>query len=264
MSSTSSLANKINNAPNLDFGDIFNRAVELFKKVWVQGLLLQIIVLLISLPFTLTLYWPMVSIMMEEMRSGVVDPDVFDGLFYGMSTLYVISYYGIIFLLNVMTYLIYSGFYNIVRKIDHGEEVQISDFFHYVKGQYLGRMVLLVLAMFLISFIAMMMCVLPIFYAMIPLMFFLPFFAFNPEMSIGDIVDGAFRLGTKKWLITFGLVIVTILILIPLVLLTCGLGVFFFASFIYLPTYLIYKDVIGFNNKKSDVYDIRVSDDNID
>ena len=35
----SELQSRINNAKALDFGTIFNQSIELFKKVWVQGLM---------------------------------------------------------------------------------------------------------------------------------------------------------------------------------------------------------------------------------
>lgn len=45
------LQSKINNAKDLDFGTIFNQSMELFKKVWVQGLLTLIISGAMMIPF---------------------------------------------------------------------------------------------------------------------------------------------------------------------------------------------------------------------
>ncbi len=78
-------------------------------------------------------------------------------------------------------------------------------------------------------------------------MFFIPFYAFNPELSIGNILTLAFNLGNKKWGITFGLLVVTYIILFILTVVTCGLGSLFFSVFFYLPIYLIYKEVVGFD-----------------
>jgi uncharacterized membrane protein len=73
------------------------------------------------------------------------------------------------------------------------------------------------------------------------------FFAFNPDLSVGDIVKASFGLGNKKWLISFGLLIVSSLLAQIVGLLLCLVGVFFTAAFVYHPTYLIYKHVIGFD-----------------
>jgi hypothetical protein len=74
-------------------------------------------------------------------------------------------------------------------------------------------------------------------------------FAFNPEMQIGDIVNISFKLGTKKWLISFGLFVVANLLVIVLTLLTCGIGALFLSPFIYLPLYFVYKQVVGFDEE---------------
>ena len=39
---------KIKNAPSLTFEDIFNKSVELFKKGWLYGLILQLIILMVG------------------------------------------------------------------------------------------------------------------------------------------------------------------------------------------------------------------------
>jgi hypothetical protein len=73
-------------------------------------------------------------------------------------------------------------------------------------------------------------------------------FAFNPELSVGDIVSASFKLGHKKWLLSFGLLIVSGILAEIVGLLMCGIGVLFTAAFVYHPTYFIYKNVIGFEN----------------
>ena len=54
MFSFQSLLNKIQTSTLIDFGDLFNESLELFKKVWVQGLLLQLFSILIMLPFIIS------------------------------------------------------------------------------------------------------------------------------------------------------------------------------------------------------------------
>ena len=44
MFSFQTLLSKIQGSSTIDFGDLFNESVTLFKKVWVQGLILQLII----------------------------------------------------------------------------------------------------------------------------------------------------------------------------------------------------------------------------
>ena len=244
----SEIQSKIQNAPTLEFGNIFSRATELFKKVWVQGLILQLLVLVIMSPFFIIFYIPIIGAIIEQSQSGYGDPNAINDAFYGQGPLYLLFFYLMIFVLSAVSAVLYAGFYRIVRKLDIGNEFQFSDFFHYFKSVYFWKAFFLMALGTVISFFAALLCVLPIFYVMIPIMFFIPIFAFNPELSVSNIMSLAFNLGTKKWGITFGLVILSSIIIYILILLTCGIGGLFLPAFIYLPIYLIYKDVIGFDD----------------
>ena len=58
MFSLQTLLSKIQGSSTIDFGDLFNESVSLFKKVWVQGLILQLISGLIMLPVLIGFYIP--------------------------------------------------------------------------------------------------------------------------------------------------------------------------------------------------------------
>ena len=250
MNSLNYLQQKVENAKALDFGTVFNQSIELFKKVWVQGLLLQIFALVIMLPFIIAFYVPFIGALMEQSRSGYVDPDSLNSaMFGGGSPMYILLFYVVIFVLSAIAALLYAGFYRIVKNMDHGETPNTSVFFYFFKGKYFGKGFLLMILASLISGVATMLCVLPVFYVMVPIMFFIPIFAYNPDLSIGDIVSVGFSLGNKKWLLTFGLVIVSAILIYILTIVTCGIGGLFLAAFIYLPIYIIYKEVIGFGEQ---------------
>ena len=83
---------------------------------------------------------------------------------------------------------------------------------------------------------------------MVPFSLFALIFAFNPELNVGDIVKISFKLGHKKWLLIFGLIFVCSLLAQVVGFILCGIGTLFTAAFVYHPTYLIYKEVIGFDN----------------
>lgn len=243
----SEIQQKIKNAPALDFGDIFNKSVELFKKSWLYGLLLQLFVLIITLPFIIILYAPFVMSIVAQSKSGHVDPDVFGSLFAGFTVFYLVIFFLGILAATVFQLALQAAFFRIINRIDEGKDVNAADLFYFLKGKYFGSVTLLMLATILIGAIAALLCYVPLIYAMIPLSFFTIVYAFNSDMSIGDIVKISFGLGTKKWLISFGLFIVAYLLVIVLTLLTCGIGSLFLSPFIYLPLYFVYKQVVGFD-----------------
>ena len=69
MSAINSLLEKIDNAKALDFGIIFNQSIELFKKVWVQGLIMLLLTFALMIPFYLIIYLPLLAI-------GIINPEM--------------------------------------------------------------------------------------------------------------------------------------------------------------------------------------------
>jgi hypothetical protein len=242
----SEIQEKIKTAPALDFGDIFNKSVELFKKSWLYGFLLQLIILIIMLPFIIIIYVPFVMAILNQSENGHVDPHIFSSFFSGLTVVYIVFFIiGIIAVASISVAL-NAGFFRLLKNIDLGREVKVSDLFYFLNGRHFGSVTMLMFATIVISLIAAILCYVPLIYAIIPISFFTIVYAFNPDMSIGNIVKISFSLGTKKWLISFGLFIVTYLVVILLTILTCGIGSLFLSPFVYLPLYFVYKQVIGF------------------
>ena len=256
----SSISDKINRAPDLDFGDIFNRSIELFKKTWVQGLLLQLFTVIVMLPLIIVFYIPFVMAMIAQAESGYRDYGVYDSFFAGMSIVSVLFFFVGMLVLGAVSVALNAGFYRIMKRIDHDQEVTTSDFFYFLKGKYLSKCFMLMLISILIAIPSALLCYIPLLYVMVPMTYFTAIFAFNSELGVGDVVSSSFKLGNKKWLISFGLMIVAGLCVSLISALTCGLGSLFLAAFAYHPIYIIYKDVVGFDNGNEDTYDIRVPD----
>ncbi len=85
---------------------------------------------------------------------------------------------------------------------------------------------------------------------MVPLQLIVPIFAFNPKLSVKDIVSASFKLGNEFWLILFGLIIIPSLIAqIGVVL--CFVGMAATLYFTYIPLYYFYKDTIGFKEEET-------------
>ena len=253
MFSFQSLLSKIQGASTIDFGDLFNESVTLFKKVWVQGLILQLFSILIMLPFIIIFYVPYFELILENSSNGVMDSAVLGQELidaYGSSLLWI---YSLMLLASLFSCVLYLGFYRIVKQIDHGQAFVFSDLFYFFKAASIGKALGLAVTYSFISILAALLCFLPIIYAIVPLMFLLPVFTYNPDLSISEIVKVSFVLGNKKWGITFLTLILNGILIYVIALVTCGLGTLFVSCFLYLPQYIIYKKVIGFDEPKLNI-----------
>ena len=110
-----------------------------------------------------------------------------------------------------------------------------------------------------IAVLAQSLFMIPYIYVFVPLAYFTIIFANNPELSEMEIVKASFKLGNKKWLITFGTMFVAGL-LGMLGIIGCGIGILFTMSIVYLPVFFIYKEVVGFDDS-SEIEQIGVRDD---
>jgi len=253
--SISELEDKIRNAKALDFGTVLSESIELFKKTWVQGFLLQIFNFVIALPFIIILYIPLIGFMVANAENGYNGSETWSTFFAGMSVFYILFLVVGIFVLGAVQVALNAAFFRIMKKLDHNETTTTNDFFYFLKSTYLSKAFMLMIVSILISIPAIILCYIPFIYVIVPMSYFAFFFAFNPELSVGDIVKASFGLGNKKWLLTFGLLIVSSILAQLVGFLLCLVGVFFTAAFVYHPIYLIYKEVIGFdeNNENDEV-----------
>ena len=254
MNTRSTIYQKINNAPELDFGIIFNQSIDLFKKSWLQGFILQLIIFAMTIPFILIFYVPFVAMIISESQNGYVDSNVYENFIAGFSIFSVLLFIIGILAISAVTLCLYAAFYRILYKFDHDQEVVTNDFFYFLKGKYLSKAFILVLITVLLYGVVMALLIptlflslLGVFYLIVPLTLFAPIMGFNPEMSVSDIVNCSFKLGNRKWLITFGLIIVASLLASAVGFLLCGIGSLFTSAFVYHPVYFVYKDVVGFS-----------------
>lgn len=254
------LLNKIENNKPLDFGDIISRAIELFKKTWLQGLILVILLMIMIAPFFVAIYIPMLSSISEQIESGGYDPNDASNLIEAQSTYFQYMILGVTFILGIVNTGLVAGFYRIIKCIDFGEPFSFADFFALFRPKYLGKLFAIAafsLLIALINLIAetflpqLMASLLNIGLSIILSVYttlFVVFFAFNSELEASDIFVLSFRFGSKKWLVLFGLLIVTG-IMGMLGVIACFIGIIFTISIVYLPVYLVYKDIFGFDEK---------------
>ena len=252
----SEIQNRIQNAKDLDFGTVFNDSIELFKKVWVQGLVTILLNMVMAIPVIMVIYIPLFFVGFFDMYAssyssydsyGYYDsysqPGISPVFFLIMIPLYLFA----IAAMSTIAFGLQAAFYKICKMKDFNE-IGKEDYFYFFKKPYMGKTIKLGLAFVGIIIIAYLLCVLPVFYAIVPLYYMYVVYAFNPEKSVSEIINLSFKIGNKKWLISFGLLFVTGFLATIVGILMCFVGIYITRSITMLPTYLIYKDVVGFDN----------------
>ena len=237
------IRSKIQNAKPLDFGTIFDNSINLYKQLWLQGFLTILIGALISVPIFF-LYGLLLGLLGLAVTNPLEVGDYeIEGLlnFFSANTLYNIP---VTIITAIITMALTAAFYRMCLHKDKGES-KTEDYFYFFKGEYLSKIVMLALAHTVITTITQMLCFVPYIYACVPLMYFSVVFAFNSEKTVEEIVKLCFDLGNKKWLISFGLLVVTVIVAC-LGLLACFIGILFTMPLVYFPAYVIYREVVGF------------------
>lgn len=244
------ISKKIDNAKTLDFGDVFGASIELFKKVWLQGLITVILTGVLAIPLVFIIYVPMVFL-------GIVSPESFDtpepeGLaIFAIIITVLLFIVMLVFMLALQVGLL-SAYFRIMKIKDLGLN-QSDDYFFFFKRKYLGKTINLGLMMAGIYIVAFLFCVLPIFYAMIPLGYMMVIYAMNPDLPNKEIVKLGFSLGNKKWLFTFCIAFVSFILSMIVGFLMCMIGTYVTQQFPYLPFYIVYRDVVGFEGDANEL-----------
>ncbi|MEP1488857.1 MAG: hypothetical protein ABJK28_10555 [Algibacter sp.] len=259
MNTLSSLQEKIDNVKELDFGDILSRTFDLFKKTWLQGFIMVLLIMVVMIPFIVVVFMPTYSSVLEQVQSGNYDPNDGSSLLQGQTDSFRYMILGLTFFISFVTTGLTAGFYRIVKRIDFNESYGFSDFFYFYKAKNLGKMFAIAAFSLLIALInfafekflpptaaSLINMFISIFFSVFTALFVI-IFAFNSHLESSDFFTLGFKLGLKKWGLIFGLMVVAGIIG-ALGAIACFIGMFFTISIMYLPTYLVYKDIFGFDN----------------
>ncbi|OED42892.1 hypothetical protein AB832_02835 [Flavobacteriaceae bacterium (ex Bugula neritina AB1)] len=243
------LMNKIENSSPVEFGVILNKSIDLFKKVWLQGFIHLLISMIIVVPLILVLYIPIMALVgIEGVQESYGEyPNPFEELSIGLVVLFVILAIIVSIIASAFQFGVMAHFYRVCRQVDRGKP-ETSNYFMFFKGRYLKKIITVSIAIFGISLLAMLLCVIPLFYVLVPLQILGAVFAFNADISTSDLVKASFKFGNKIWLTAFLLIFISGLLAELVGLIMCFVGFFFTASFVYLPIYYMYKDGIGFDD----------------
>lgn len=243
---------KIITKPALDFGDIFNKSMELFKQVWLQGFVTILYSTLLTFLLLLVMYSPLIAL-------GILNAEALES--QNLPTAYTFL---MIFLMPVMmlcvfvvTLLIMAGFYRICRAKD--ANLKVDSHFYYFKKKYIKKAFVLALITVGLAIVGMLACGVGLIYLGVPLALFPVFLAFEEELSALEIVKASFALANKNWFVLFGIIFVMGLIA-QLGVLLCFVGVFFTGMLARIPVYYAYKNGVGFADETEDRLKALVSD----
>lgn len=245
---------KIERIKQPSFGDIFSDSIELFKKVWLQGFIHLILSFVIMVPLMLILYIPLGIVLAAMGEMGMLDGYGQNGDIASGEAGILVGVLMFVLMLLVITIAsafqlgITAHFIKLCKDVDNGQPPS-SSYFMFFKKEYIKKLVLISLAIMGISLLAMALCVLPVFYVLVPLSLLLPIFAFNPELEVSDMIKASFRLGNKIWLVAFGLLFVSQILAQIVGMILCLVGIYFTAYFIYIPLYYLYKNTLGFEDE---------------
>ncbi len=260
MNTFETLLSKIDTADHLDFGTILSTSLELFKKVWVQGLILMAVLFGTMIPFMVFVYLPMFQEAMTQVRTEALDPNQVGNSLGAMTAKIQYITLGFVLVYTFLSTALVAGFYRIVKKIDHEETYAFSDFFYFFRGRTLDKLCAiaafslllallnLVFEKFLPGFSASLLKMGITFIFSVYSSLFVLFLAFNTDLEVSDIFVLSFKLGSRKWALLFGLLVVGG-ILGMLGIIACGVGVLFTFSLFYLPFYTTYKTLFGFDTR---------------
>ena len=138
---------KIQNSKSLDFGKILDQSINLFKKIWLQGFLMILIMMVLG------------GVLSFLLVSVSLIPNPYDTSGYeniGFFSLYSKSAFDNLLQAILITPIFFgmlSGFYRVCKSFDLNES-QSNDLFYFFKGELFRKVLLLGLISALISTVA--------------------------------------------------------------------------------------------------------------
>ena len=243
------LLEKIEAADDLSFQKITSESGTLFTKVWGQAFLSSLLIVLFSIiagiiffiPYTISLvFFGLTSETMDFHVSNDERVRILSYLFGGMFSVAV----GAIFI------AVSAAFCRICKMKDHNRD-GYHDYYFFLKKKYFSKLIILAtLSLAIIVPSVEYLSYIPLVYLAVPISFFIVILAFNPELSAKDIINVGFKLGTEKWGISIGFLLIGGFISMIAGVILCGFGFVFTMTFINLPLYFIYKYIFDFDDEK--------------
>lgn len=233
---------KIENSKPMDFGDILSKSFDLFQKVWVQGFLMVLVMFVVMMAVVGIIVFPLTIFTNGEFIDLENTSKVIEGI------ILIVSMIMLFFVIFAIMIGFTAGFFTVCKEKDLGENSGSGDLFRFFSRKYILKTYILGTIYFGIMIVGYALCFFPLLYLSVPLSYLIVIYAFNPELSVSEIVKLSFKIGNKNWIMTFLLTLVAGMIAQMGVFL-CGVGILFTVAYTYVPMYLSYKAFVGFEKE---------------
>ena len=239
-----------NNGYELDFGIVFEKAFENYKKiaVYAGSMLLIFTFLFMILLFGLAIAIFGLGALTDFLKPGNLKPESFTGNF-------LFIYTACIILITCLLSPFQAGFLKMADCAEKGEEFHLSTIFHYYKPPYFIN---IVIATLLISLTSTGLSTL-VDFAEIPLIgivisltlslvtfLTVPLIVFGNQNAI-EAIQSSIKIVLKQPLVILALIIVSFIASLTGLIGFC-IGMFFTLPFIYSMEYAIYDSIIGIDS----------------
>jgi len=243
------LLEKIEEADNLSFEKIASESGTLFAKVVGQALLSSLLIVLFGVIAGIIFFIPyLVSLVFFGLASESMDFHVSND-----ERVRILSYiFGGMFsvIIGAIFIAVSAAFCRVCKMKDHNKG-GYQDYYFFLKKKYFSKLIVLAtLSLGIIVPSVVYLSYIPLVYLGVPISFFIVILAFNPELSAKDIINVGFKLGTEKWGISIGFMLIVGFISMIVGFILCGFGFIFTMTFVNLPLYFIYKSVFDFDEEK--------------
>lgn len=238
-----------NEGYELDFGTVFNNAIENYKKIAGIGGVGMILISIILFTFLFAIMGIAFGFGSFFQTLSGLNPELLVG-----SSLFI--FLGVTVLFSALFSPVTAGFLRMAKLADHNENFGIDSIFYYYKTVYFKE---LFLATLVISVFSSGVAILFQFYGYqwignlisYTISFFtflsIPLIIFS-DIKAFDAITLSIKLVLKQPIILLGLLIISIII-VALGIVGLCIGIFFTIPFLYSIEYTIYKEIIPIENK---------------
>lgn len=252
------IKNRLESGFKININEIFSKSIEIFKGIAGYAILALIVYYILNgvINYFLGFIFPSSGInyteIIESVQSGDND-ELIETLFeYSENTSSVSAIISSI--VSFVLYPILFSIYTMAHKFDHYKNVEFSDLFvHYKDGKFV-RIFLTSVIIYIVSMIGLVFCVIPGVIVFVMWMLAIPLVVFA-DAKVGDALNYSMKLAFKDFgsfllflLAMFGVIIIGILL--------CCVGLIGAIPFTFVLTYVLYKEVIGFDEENIEIEEI--------
>lgn len=242
------LINAIHNGYYLDFGVIFEKAFENYKKIALLAGVTMILLVILFLALLGTIIGSLVGI--NSLTESLTDFSIFN---FGIE--YVLLYVGIIVLFSALLSPIGAGFLKMAHLAENNQDFSIGTVFHYFKTAYFKE---LFFSTLIVSIVNLGISTLLEYFA-IPILgsiisyviafftiFMVPLIIFR-NVNAFEAIQSSAKLALKQPLVIIGLAVVGFFCIMIGLIGFC-IGIFFTLPFWYSLNYTIYNQAVPIEN----------------